>query len=456
MRVMTATVLGVLLMTSEAQAQFNAIWGIGPNDVWAVGDDGTAAHFTGQGWVSMATGTAHDLRDVWASGPRDVWTVGDNGTIIRGNGTAWSFIRPLRQRNFTSVRGCGPNDVYVLSQSGDAYQPPVLLHYNGSGWTLEELPVAIRPSGLQLVCGGVGGSGTPGLTISGTSFFDPTPQQRRLAGVLMRRSGSGAWTTFGYDGRNVTDPQIAGASWTGLAMAGGSTLLTGQDEQGTPKLLMGRGSSWSPLSPPTVPNIEPDAFRYTLAGDGTPLAVFDGGFARYGGGQWAVVRADAAGAGPSAADQAAYMQLAQQMQAMMARGQQPTQAQIQQMTEMSQRMSGNVASAAAEATRGQTLAFGRDPVVWAPTASSFFVARQAIFKVSGDSSELVWNANCSYPQWQSLEPCSNHAARGAAVPTPAAPPQPEGPADPPPGAAPAAAPSAPRMPSVPRPRIPRP
>ena len=455
MRVLTATVLGALLMASEAQAQFNAIWGIGPNDVWAVGDQGQAAHFTGQGWVSMATGTAHDLRDVWASGPRDVWTVGDNGTIIRSNGTAWSFIRPLVQRNFTSVRGCGPNDVYVLSQSGDAYQPPVLLHYNGSGWTMEPLSIAFRPSGLSLVCGGVSGSGTPGMTIAGTSFFDPTPQQRRLAGVLMRRSGSGGWTTLGYDGRTVTDPQIAGASWTGLAVAGGATLLTGQDEQGAPKLLLGRGNSWTPLSPPTVPDIEPDAFRYTLAGDGTPIAAYESGFARYTAGQWAVVRADMSGTTPSAADQAAYMQLAQQMQAMMARGQQPTQAQIQQMTEMSQRMTGVVANAAAASTRAQTLAFGRDPVVWAPTANSFFVARQAIFKVTGDSSELVWNANCGHPQMHTLEPCASHMARGAAAPTPAAGPQPEGPPDPAPGAAPAA-PAAPRMPSVPRPRIPRP
>ena len=169
MRVLTVAVLGALLLSSEAQAQFNAIWGIGPNDVWAVGDDGTAAHYNGQGWVSMATGTEHDLRDVWASGPRDVWTVGDNGTIMRNNGTTWSFIRPLRQRNFTAVRGCGPNDVYVLSQSGDAYQAPVLLHYNGSGWTMEQLPVAFRPAGLSLTCSGVSGSGTSGMTIQSTS-----------------------------------------------------------------------------------------------------------------------------------------------------------------------------------------------------------------------------------------------------------------------------------------------
>ena len=53
-----------------------------PNDVWAVGDNGTIIHWDGATWKeSVAAFQVNkkkpDLHGVWGSGPNDVWIVGD-------------------------------------------------------------------------------------------------------------------------------------------------------------------------------------------------------------------------------------------------------------------------------------------------------------------------------------------------------------------------------------------
>lgn len=453
---MITLALAVTVTPGRAQ-HFNAIWGTGPGDVWAVGEQGVAAHFNGQGWVSMNTGATTDLRAVWASGPRDVWAVGDDGTILHMTGSAWTWIRPLVNRHFIAVGGCAANDVWVIGQSGDMSQPFVMLHFDGSNWTLERAPFPFRATSVTMAC--VTGSGSGGPVVAGVVQFDPRPDQRRDYGVLMRRSGA-SWTTQGHDGRAMTDPQIGGAAWGSVVSCGGATLLAGRNSQNQVVLLMSRsGGAFSPLTPPTVPDVEPDEFRFTLGCDGTPLALFESGFARYTGGRWAIVAASAASGQPSQADQATYAQLAQQMQAQIARGQQPTQAQIEQMTRMSQQMGQAGQNAMAAATKAATLAFGRNPAVFAPTAANFFVAtkEQNLMRVTGDSSEVVWSAMCLHAQAATLEPCSNHAARQA-VPSPVTGAKPEAPPETAPAAQ-QAAPSAPSLPSVPsirKPRIPRP
>jgi len=458
MRAATTAVIVALALSAPAQAQdrFNAIWGLSSTDVWAVGGQGIAAHFNGQGWVSMSTGATSDLRAVWASGPRDVWAVGDDGTILRMTGSAWTWVRPLVHRDFVAVGGCAANDVWVVGQSGDMNQPPVILHFDGTNWTLERAPFAFRAASMALACASVSGSGGGGPIIAGAAYFDPSPAQRRDIGVLMRRSGQ-SWTTQGFDGRAMTDPQIGGASWTSVASCGGATLLAGRNSQGQVVVLLSRGNAWSPLAPPTVANVEPGDFRFTVACDGTTLALFPTGFARYVNNRWAVVTADVTAGQPSAADQAEYAQLAQTFAAAAQRGQQLTAEQLQRfqaLTEQVMAASTNMASAAA---RAATLAFGDDLAVWAPTAANFFVAsrNRAVMHVTGDNSEVVWSSLCGMAQLAVLEPCSNHGARQA-VPSSVTGPKP---AAPPEAAAPQQAPrpsGLPSVPSVPRPRVPRP
>ncbi|MBN9161526.1 MAG: hypothetical protein J0I07_11215, partial [Myxococcales bacterium] len=63
-------------------ADLHAVWGTGPNDVWAVGAEGTILHFDGVAWTVSSTGLGSgqevNLTGIWGSGPNDVWAVGGN------------------------------------------------------------------------------------------------------------------------------------------------------------------------------------------------------------------------------------------------------------------------------------------------------------------------------------------------------------------------------------------
>jgi hypothetical protein len=414
---MTATRAAfVILLASLAGAradaqQFSAIWGTGPTDIWAVGADGAAAHFNGQGWVTMSTGAHTTLRAVWAAGPRDVWVVGDEGLILHLSGTAWSYVRPPVRRDFVAISGCGANDIWVVGQSEDESQPTALLHYDGQAWTSQPAPVSFRSAGIAVSC--------PEVLIAGATFFDPRPDQRRLAGVLMRRAG-GAWTLSGWNGRAITDPQVGGASWTSVSAGGGAILLAGRNDQGPVLLLGGRGGAWRALPAPPLGDADPRSIRFTLGSDGTPLLVFDKGYGRWVGGQWAIQAATAQTSGSSESQSQQMAALAQQMQAQIARGQQPTQAQIQQMQQMGQGIQAQSSAMMAAASRNSGLMFGNNPAVWALSSADFYVAdeRGNVRHVAGDVSQVVWSSLCGNATMARLEPCSTHIARGAPVPAP--------------------------------------
>lgn len=60
----------------------HAVWASGPGEAWAVGDDGTLAHWDGSSWTKVDSGVDVDLYDIWGSGPHDVWAVGASGTVL--------------------------------------------------------------------------------------------------------------------------------------------------------------------------------------------------------------------------------------------------------------------------------------------------------------------------------------------------------------------------------------
>ena len=64
----------------------NGIWAISPNDVWAVGGNGTIIHYDGTKWDAIPapiTKSSQNLRAVWAANANDVYIVGDGGTILK-------------------------------------------------------------------------------------------------------------------------------------------------------------------------------------------------------------------------------------------------------------------------------------------------------------------------------------------------------------------------------------
>ncbi|MBN9163970.1 MAG: hypothetical protein J0I07_23585 [Myxococcales bacterium] len=79
-------------VASPVTADLRGIYGFGPDDVWAVGDDATVVHYDGKVWSRLATpldgvNVKPRLFAVWGSSPKDVW-IGGNGVMLHFEGDA--------------------------------------------------------------------------------------------------------------------------------------------------------------------------------------------------------------------------------------------------------------------------------------------------------------------------------------------------------------------------------
>ena len=206
--------------TIDTAGPLEALWGSGPDDVWAAGTGGALVHFDGAAWTPADTGYTVDLHAVWGSGPTDVYAVGAGTVILHWDGAAWSgsplgFDRPL-----TGVWGSSPDDVYVVGPS--TYdQPPTLVHKNLDQW------VDVRPAtvGDGVALRSIWGSGPDDVWVGG----DATLLHKTAGGGFEPYALGYAyalnafWGTGGDDvwavGTGVL--HFDGAAWTGLPFTGG-------------------------------------------------------------------------------------------------------------------------------------------------------------------------------------------------------------------------------------------
>lgn len=109
---------------------WTAVWGSGPDDVFAVSYFGTIAHFDGHAWSEHTK--VDGVRDVWGTGPDHVIAVGEDG-IHQYDGTTWSHHRLTGLR---AVWGTAPDHVLVAGVRGR------LLRYDGERWTEMQPPTS--------------------------------------------------------------------------------------------------------------------------------------------------------------------------------------------------------------------------------------------------------------------------------------------------------------------------
>ena len=164
-------------------AGLREVWGATSNDVWAVGDQGTALHWDGAAWTPVSTGVTSILWAVSGTATNDVWAVGDGGAI-HWNGTAWAaspgFPIPPPEVNFRGdVWAVAPNDVWVVGNRN------LLTRFDGSNWTTTPVSADITHS---------------------------------LFGVWS--DGSNAWAV----GEGDQIQKFSGGAWTIIQGAGGSSL----------------------------------------------------------------------------------------------------------------------------------------------------------------------------------------------------------------------------------------
>jgi hypothetical protein len=108
----------------------NGLWGTSPDDVFAVGRDGTILHYDGLRWTVQPTDTTVDLLAVHGRAPNDVYAVGSDLTILHHDGVDWRTVRSGPSSGFSGplvsvlasaadvVYAGGPDGLFRLDQNG--------------------------------------------------------------------------------------------------------------------------------------------------------------------------------------------------------------------------------------------------------------------------------------------------------------------------------------------------
>lgn len=122
-----------LIDNSQAPGDIWSIGGTGPNDVHAVGNDGTqtggsfAAHWDGTGWHMKALPAMTHVQKVWAPSPTEAFVVGAAtsggaaGVIARWDGTSW---KEMPSPTVTYSGETSPGSLVWVSVTGEARPRP--------------------------------------------------------------------------------------------------------------------------------------------------------------------------------------------------------------------------------------------------------------------------------------------------------------------------------------------
>lgn len=126
---------------SGTQEELNGVWGSGPDDVWAVGMNGTVLHRRAGTWTRELANVGESLFAVWGGGPRDVWMAGDQGRVVHFDGSFRSTMTAEKSPLYGgSLAGSGNStgSNIMVGSAGLVYT------YSGGAWQ-RSLFRAIQP-----------------------------------------------------------------------------------------------------------------------------------------------------------------------------------------------------------------------------------------------------------------------------------------------------------------------
>ncbi len=111
----------------------SAVWGSGPDDVFVVGgtpERGEVYHYDGAEWSQMTIPNVPILIWVFGFGPDDVYAVGEQGGFIRYDGERWTQIDSGTDEDLWGIWGNTPQDLFIVGGEADGGSP-VILGYDG-------------------------------------------------------------------------------------------------------------------------------------------------------------------------------------------------------------------------------------------------------------------------------------------------------------------------------------
>ena len=119
------------------------MFGLGPSDLWMV-QGGILDHYIDMGydWANEfrpgSSGLGGGVIACWGTSSNDMFFVGKNGSISHFDGTTFTKMTSPTTKDLRSVWGTSHNDVWAAGFNYTTAES-VLLHYNGSIWTEQNL-----------------------------------------------------------------------------------------------------------------------------------------------------------------------------------------------------------------------------------------------------------------------------------------------------------------------------
>jgi len=169
---------------TSSTGDLSGVWGSGPNDVFVVGgtpEQGEVYHFDGQTWRQMPVPDVPLLVWVYGFGPDDVIAVGEDGGAIHYDGTEWTALDTGVDEALWGVWGASPDNIWIVG--GDVgVSDPVILHYDGKTFERFAVPNTDRNATALFKVWGIGSKvfavGERGLILE----FDGSSWQQVPAG----------------------------------------------------------------------------------------------------------------------------------------------------------------------------------------------------------------------------------------------------------------------------------
>jgi len=111
---------------------FHSVWGSGPSDIHAVGDNGLMYDYDGTGWTSVLGQTGASMGGVWGTSSTDIYAVGTlaaagRGIIFHNDGTGW--VEQMEEPVGLNAVWGASGTVYAVGLGGHFYT-----NTGGQGW----------------------------------------------------------------------------------------------------------------------------------------------------------------------------------------------------------------------------------------------------------------------------------------------------------------------------------
>jgi len=207
------------MLSAGSNPFFTSLWANRPDDVWFVGGQfvpgpeltsfGMYAHFDGCTWTVTQRPDLPQLAGVWGAASNDVWLVGQNGSAYHWDGSTLTAVPVPGATSLNSVSGSSSRDVWAVGTG--------IFHWDGSAWAQSSADVgddvwAVAPNDVWVASGTTDARHFDGTTWTSTPLTDFG---------LFSIWGDGAQAYAGGEGEALF--HFEGGSWTTLQGRGGSS-----------------------------------------------------------------------------------------------------------------------------------------------------------------------------------------------------------------------------------------